>query len=127
MLGDCLFVGGCGKFFEGTGADMQYSLFEKLVALPHDTKVYCGHEYTLSNYRFALSVDPDNEALRQANLLAEEKRREGRPTVPSTIGMELSTNPFLRVIQLSGMPAASMPYDRARLLDDLRTAKNNFK
>lgn len=126
MPGDCLFVGGCGKFFEGTGADMQNSLFEKLAALPHDTKVYCGHEYTLSNYRFALSVDPDNEALRHANSIAEEKRREGKPTVPSTIDIELRTNPFFRVTQLTCFPAA-MPSDRARLLDEMRTAKNNFK
>ncbi len=126
QAGDCLFVGGCGKFFEGTGADMYVSLFEKLSSLPPDTKVYCGHEYTLSNYRFALSVDPRNEALIRANEAAILQRSDGFPTVPSTIEVELQTNPFLRAIQLaraSGEDATSPGV----ILDRLREAKNNFK
>ncbi|GAB2843109.1 hydroxyacylglutathione hydrolase [Pseudoduganella ginsengisoli] len=95
FCGDTLFAGGCGRLFEGTPAQMAASL-DKLAALPSDTKVFCAHEYTLSNLRFALAVEPGNMDL-QARMEADRRKRDrGEPTVPSTIGMERSTNPFLR-------------------------------
>jgi hydroxyacylglutathione hydrolase len=95
FCGDTLFAGGCGRLFEGTPAQMLTSL-DKLSSLPDDTKVFCAHEYTISNLRFARAAEPGNDAL-SARLLAEQaKRDQGIPTVPSSIGLEKSTNPFLR-------------------------------
>jgi hydroxyacylglutathione hydrolase len=95
FCGDTLFAGGCGRLFEGTPAQMAASL-EKLAALPEDTEVYCAHEYTLSNLRFALAVEPGNEALNLRMQDESAKRAQELPTVPSSIGLERSTNPFLR-------------------------------
>lgn len=92
---DTLFALGCGRLFEGTPAMMLASL-KKLAALPAETVVYCGHEYTLSNARFALSVDPTNSALKARAKEIEALRAQDRPTLPTTIGTELATNPFLR-------------------------------
>ncbi len=95
FCGDTLFSLGCGRLFEGTPAEMWSSL-QKIRSLPGDTRVFCAHEYTLSNAAFALSVDPDNPALKRR---AEEVRRlraAARPSVPSTIGEERAANPFLR-------------------------------
>ena len=92
---DTLFALGCGRLFEGTPATMFASL-RKLAALPAETVVYCGHEYTLSNARFALTVDPTNSALKDRAKEIEALRADGKPTLPTTIGRELSTNPFLR-------------------------------
>lgn len=95
FCGDSLFAGGCGRMFEGQPEQMLASL-DKLAALPEDTLVYCSHEYTVANLKFALKVEPANEALR-ARLIAEEhKRQEHHSTLPSTIAMERRTNPFLR-------------------------------
>lgn len=95
FCGDTLFAGGCGRLFEGTPAQMLASL-DKLAVLPDDTKVYCAHEYTISNLRFALAVDPDNAALSARFQIERAKRDKGIPTVPSNIGVEKKTNPFLR-------------------------------
>ena len=92
---DTLFALGCGRIFEGTPAMMHASL-KKLAALPGETVVYCGHEYTLSNARFAVSVDPANAALGERAKAIEALRADGRPTLPTTIADELATNPFLR-------------------------------
>lgn len=92
---DTLFALGCGRLFEGTPADMWASL-QKLAALPDDTTVYCGHEYTLSNARFALSVDPDNSALADRFDRITEMRAKNVSTLPTAIGYEKRTNPFLR-------------------------------
>ncbi|MES2262178.1 MAG: hydroxyacylglutathione hydrolase [Pseudomonadota bacterium] len=95
FCGDTLFAGGCGRLFEGTPAQMVDSL-GKLAALPAATRVYCAHEYTLSNLRFASAVEPGNAAL-TARIASDTARRDqGIPTVPSTIGVERDTNPFLR-------------------------------
>lgn len=95
FCGDTLFSSGCGRLREGTYAQLLHSL-KRLAALPERTRVYCTHEYTLSNLRFALHVEPDNidylERMRECTIL----RSEGNPTLPSTIGVELRTNPFLR-------------------------------
>jgi hydroxyacylglutathione hydrolase len=95
FCGDTLFAGGCGRLFEGTPGQMVASL-SKLAALPEDTQVFCAHEYTLANLRFAQAVDPNNEALRLRMSDESAKRAAGLPTVPSSIGLENATNPFLR-------------------------------
>jgi hydroxyacylglutathione hydrolase len=95
FTGDTLFAMGCGRLFEGTPAMMHASL-AKLAALPDDTLVYCGHEYTLNNGRFALTLEPDNQDLRERMKKVEALRAKGEPTVPSSIDLEKRTNPFLR-------------------------------
>jgi hydroxyacylglutathione hydrolase len=95
FAGDTLFSLGCGRVFEGTMADMWGSL-EKLRALPDETQLYCGHEYTLANARFALKVDPDNTALRARAEEAAAQRAAHRFTLPVTLGAEKAENPFLR-------------------------------
>lgn len=95
FVGDVLFALGCGRVFEGTMAEMHASL-QKLAALPADTRVWCGHEYTLSNARFAVSIDPANAALKARLKKVEAQRAAGEFTLPTTIGEELATNPFLR-------------------------------
>ncbi|MEO8444773.1 MAG: hydroxyacylglutathione hydrolase [Gammaproteobacteria bacterium] len=95
FVGDTLFSLGCGRLFEGTPAQMWASL-QKLMSLPDDTRVYCAHEYTASNGRFAVTMEPDNAALTTRVREVAALRAAGRPTVPSTIGVEKATNPFLR-------------------------------
>ena len=95
FCGDTLFALGCGRMFEGTPAQFWASL-STLRGLPGDTRIYCGHEYTQSNARFALSVDGGNAALRARAVEIDRLRSAGRPTVPSTLAEELGTNPFLR-------------------------------
>jgi hydroxyacylglutathione hydrolase len=95
FCGDTLFAGGCGRVFEGTPSQMAASL-AKLAALPDTTQVYCAHEYTLANLRFAKEVEPKNQALLARIKEEQEKRDQNQPTVPSTIGLEKLTNPFLR-------------------------------
>jgi len=96
FTGDTLFVAGCGRLFEGTATMMHDSLCNKLGTLPPQTRVYCGHEYTVSNLHFALSAEPSNDAVREKLTWAEEQNRQGLATVPSTIADELATNPFMR-------------------------------
>lgn len=103
--GDTLFAGGCGRMFEGTPAQMHQSL-QRLAALPPDTKVYCGHEYTESNLRFALQVEPGNAALAARLQRVAELRARNEITLPSTIADELATNPFLRADQASVIESA---------------------
>lgn len=95
FCGDTLFAGGCGRVFEGT-FPMMYDSLQKLAQLPAATQVYCAHEYTLSNLRFAAAVEPDNKALQQRTAQDQQKREHHIATVPSTLSVELATNPFLR-------------------------------
>lgn len=95
FCGDTLFGCGCGRIFEGT-AEQLYRALQRLAALPDDTRVYCAHEYTEANIRFALVCDPDNARLKQRAAEARALRAAGQPTLPSTIGLEKATNPFLR-------------------------------
>lgn len=128
FTGDCLFIGGVGKFFEGTASDMHISLFEKLAKLPKETLVYCGHEYTLSNYRFALSIDCENEHLISANNRAISLRASGKPTIPSTIDDELKTNPFLRVHDKAVQNSCGHgSLDPIQILHNIRDMKNRFR
>jgi hydroxyacylglutathione hydrolase len=126
FTGDTLFISGCGRLFEGSAADMNTSLNEKLAALPPETRVYCGHEYTVNNLRFAAEVDPDNEAIRAALEEAKAKRERGEPTVPSTLGRELATNPFMRVREdaLKKRYGGDAP---AQVLGAVRAAKDGWK
>ncbi|MBI1212500.1 MAG: hydroxyacylglutathione hydrolase [Alphaproteobacteria bacterium] len=95
FTGDTMFAMGCGRLFEGTPAQMWKSL-NKLAALPGETRVYCGHEYTLSNGKFAVTVEPNNAGLRKRVAEVERLRADNKPTIPSTIAQERETNPFLR-------------------------------
>ncbi|WP_150293110.1 hydroxyacylglutathione hydrolase [Sphingobium estronivorans] len=108
FVGDTLFAMGCGRLFEGTPAQM-FANMQRLAALPDDTAVYCAHEYTQSNGRFALTVEPDNAALRSRMAQVDAARARGEPTVPTSIGLERATNIFMRardVAQLAERRAA---------------------
>jgi len=120
LVGDTLFAGGCGRIFEGTPEQMHASL-SRLAVLPSETLVYCAHEYTVTNLRFALEVEPLNEALKARFDIAQRERAQGRPTVPSTIAEELETNPFLRCDKAEVVAAAEARSDR-----DLPTASDVF-
>lgn len=125
--GDTLFSLGCGRLFEGSATDMWESLLS-LASLPAETAIYPGHEYTASNGRFALTVDPDNTALAERFAEVETLRGAGRPTVPVTIKRELLTNPFLRAgdprlaerLGLSGRPAVEVFAELRRRKDAFR-------
>lgn len=95
FTGDTLFAMGCGRLFEGTAENM-FNAMQRLAALPAETLVYCGHEYTLANGRFALTVEPDNAMLVQRLEDVVAMRERGEPTLPTTIALELATNPFMR-------------------------------
>jgi hydroxyacylglutathione hydrolase len=113
FVGDTMFAMGCGRLFEGTAEQMHAGL-QRLAALPPDTAIYCGHEYSLSNARFALSVEPGNEALRHRLAEVEAARAAAEATVPTTIALELATNPFVRV-------------SSAEELAERRRAKDGFR
>lgn len=128
FCGDTLFACGCGRLFEGT-AEQMYSSLSKLAALPGDTQVYCAHEYTQSNIRFALAVEPDNQRLIARSKRVNALRQAGLPSLPSTIETERETNPFLRAGEPAVIAAA-----RVRGADDspvavfaaLREWKNRY-
>jgi len=124
FVGDTLFALGCGRLFEGTAQQMWTSL-QKLAALPDDTTVYCAHEYTAANARFALSVDQD-EPLRVRAAEIFEARERGEATVPTTIGLEKATNPFLRAPLLAPRLGLKVGSDH-EAYGEIRAAKDNFK
>lgn len=105
FCGDTLFAGGCGRLFEGTAAQMYRSL-SRLAELPEDTLIYCGHEYTLNNLKFALQVEPENADLHKRLEKVTDQRLKGLPTVPAPLGMEKKTNPFLRCHEPNVIAAA---------------------
>lgn len=106
FCGDTLFASGCGRLFEGTPAQMHASLV-KLMALPADTRVYCAHEYTAANVRFACAVEPANAQSLAWRDAVERLRASGEPTVPTLLGHELAVNPFLRTAQAAVVAAVS--------------------
>jgi len=123
---DTLFALGCGRLLE-CAAPVMYESLRNLAALPPETAVYCGHEYTLANARFALTVDPANKTLQERAKRIEALRAEGKPTLPTTIGEELATNPFLRwadpeIRKNLGMENAS----DAEVFAEIRKRKDNF-
>jgi hydroxyacylglutathione hydrolase len=113
FTGDTLFAMGCGRLFEGTPADM-FGNMQRYARLPAETRVYCGHEYTQSNGRYALVAEPENAAIRERMVRVDAARAAGEATIPTTIGEELATNPFLRA-------------QSAEQLGERRTAKDNFR
>ena len=133
FCGDTLFSGGCGRLFEGTPAQMHRSL-QRLAALPDDTRVCCAHEYTLSNLRFARTVEPHNPALQAHERSCESLRAQGLPTLPSTLALERDINPFLRTRVPEVREAArAQPeaqgldlHDEVNVLAVLRAWKNRF-
>jgi len=112
FVGDTLFAMGCGRLFEGTAAQM-YDNMRKLEALGDDTAIYCAHEYTLSNARFAVTVEPDNAALQQRVLDVVAARERGEATVPTTIALERATNPFMRASSVEELAARRAAKDAA--------------
>jgi hydroxyacylglutathione hydrolase len=134
FCGDTLFSGGCGRIFEGTPAQMLASL-DRLAALPSNTQVCCAHEYTLSNLRFALAVEPSNTVLQTYLAQCQQLRAQGTPTLPAQLGNELQINPFLRarhprvrhaVAQHAGLSALEQTDDVA-VFAALREWKNDFR
>ena len=131
FCGDTLFACGCGRLFEGT-ADQMFTSLSKLAALPDETKVYCGHEYTLANVRFARAADPANLALEKLEASAQALRDKDLPTLPSTIAQEKATNPFVRCRE-PGVVASASKYagkplaDPVSVLATIREWKNNFR
>lgn len=131
FCGDTLFAGGCGRVFEGTPQQMHASL-SRLAALPPATRVYCAHEYTQSNMKFALAVEPGNAALQARAIEVTRLRAAGLPTVPSTLAEELATNPFLRSAAPEVISAARKHSGNAALQEPaavftaVREWKNNF-
>jgi len=130
FCGDTLFACGCGRVFEGT-AEQMYASLAKLAALPDETKVYCGHEYTLANIGFAKAVEPGNTALDQREVRDRKLRAEGKPTLPSRLGDEKATNPFLRcrepaVIESANKYLGKRLADPVRVFAAIRDWKNTF-
>lgn len=127
FCGDTIFVLGCGRLSEGD-APMMWASIKKLMALPDDVAVYCGHEYTLANARFAVTVDPGNAELKARLGQIERARSLGKPTIPSTMGEEKATNPFLRpsdpaIRQELGMEGAA----DAQVFGEIRKRKDTFR
>lgn len=130
FCGDTLFSAGCGRLFEGTAAQMFASL-ERLAALPEDTAVCCGHEYTLANLRFAQAAEPGNRDIAAYAAEAAERRALGEPTLPSRIGRERRVNPFLRCRErtlraAAGARSGRAPADAVEVFAVLRDWKDNF-
>lgn len=126
FVGDTIFAMGCGRLFEGTPAQMWASL-SKIAALPPETKLYCAHEYTQANAAFALSVDPDNDALKARAKDVDALRAAGTPTVPTTLALELATNPFLRAEDKRLKAALGMENAEAvAVFAETRACKDSF-
>ncbi len=124
--GDTLFTLGCGRIFEGDATMMWHSL-EKLMALPDDTLIYCSHEYTLANAKFAVTIDPDNLALLERQKAFQELRNKDMPTVPTRIDLEKATNPFLRASDPSIQKNLAMQNtSAAKVFAEIRRRKDNF-
>ena len=130
FCGDTLFAAGCGRLFEGTPVQMQASL-QSIGVLPAPTHVYCGHEYTQANLRFASAVEPNNAAVRARSEAVAALRKDSRNTLPSTISIELATNPFLRwaapeVIHAASQRLGRAPIDAVETFAAIREWKNKF-
>ncbi len=128
FTGDTLFAAGCGRLFEGTPSDMYTSLNEQLAELPDDTRVFCGHEYTESNLRFAASLEPTNQAILEKAKRVAALRREGKTTMPTSMAEERETNPFMRtasreLVRSLGLDASADPVS---VLAAARAAKDRF-
>lgn len=126
FVGDTLFAMGCGRVIEGS-MDQMWSGVEKVAKLPKDTVLYCGHEYTVANAEFAMSVEPGNEALQKRLADVKALRAAGKPTLPTTVAEELATNPFIRVDSAEIRANVGLPNGTdAEVFAQVRTRKNNF-
>ncbi|KAL0279631.1 UNVERIFIED_CONTAM: hypothetical protein PYX00_001144 [Menopon gallinae] len=125
FTGDTLFSAGCGRFFEGTPEQMYKALIEILSSLPDETKVFCGHEYTVNNLKFAKFVEPNNKHIDERIAWANKKRKNKEPTIPSTIGDEKLFNPFMRVHMESVQNHAKMS-NAVATMGFIRQEKDNF-
>jgi len=126
FVGDTLFSLGCGRLFEGS-ADQMWESLQKLLELPDDTVIFCAHEYTEANARFALTVDQDNPDLARRVAQIEALRAEHQPTIPTTIGLERKTNPFLRPNDKAIRDAVGLPgADDTDVFAEVRRLKDNF-
>ena len=126
FTGDTLFVGGCGKFFEGSPDHMYRALVEILGTLPLNTRVFCGHEYTVNNLKFAAHVEPTSKAVKDKLAWSADQRSKGLTTIPSTISEELEFNPFMRVKDSSVQKHVGKS-DPVETMGALREEKNNFR
>jgi hydroxyacylglutathione hydrolase len=126
FTGDTLFYAGCGRIFEGNAVQL-YGSLKELCELPPDTKIYCGHEYTLGNLQFAKSVEPDNRAIDERMVSVRMLLNNGQPSGPSTLAQELATNPFLRGDQKTIRKAVSLPDEPpTSVFAELRKRKDRF-
>jgi hydroxyacylglutathione hydrolase len=126
FVGDTLFAMGCGRLFEGS-PDQMWNSLGKLMQWPDETVIYCAHEYTMANGKFALSVDPTNDALQQRMLDVKDLRSRNIPTVPTSMGIEKATNPFLRAAEDSLVNSLSMQGRPAvEVFAETRSRKDNF-
>ncbi|MEM7175976.1 MAG: hydroxyacylglutathione hydrolase [Chlamydiota bacterium] len=124
--GDLLFAGGCGYLYEGTSQEMWHSL-QKLFQFPDDTEIYCGHEYTERNLEFAAHIEPTNRRVAERLKKVKALRSQGKPTIPSTLGEETMTNPFLRVTEKELQQAVGMNgADPEAVFAAIREKKNHF-
>lgn len=126
FTGDTLFLGGCGRFFEGTADQMYSALVEKLAKLPDETDVYCGHEYSLQNLKFGNHVEPENDVILKKIEWSKVKRDANEPTVPSTIAEEKLINPFMRVHE-SAVQSFAKSSDPIETMTIIRKIKDSFK
>jgi len=126
FTGDTLFLAGCGRFFEGNGAQMYHALVDVLSKLPANTNVYCGHEYSVGSLTFAKHVQPDNEAVDSKLKWAKEQRSKGLTCIPSLMSEEMSYNPFMRVNEPSMMKRCGTK-NGVETMDYLRNEKDHFK
>ena len=127
FVSDALFSAGCGRLFEGTAADLELAM-DRFASFPPETLIYFGHEYTIANLRFALTVEPDNQDIQDYMSRCQEKLKAGKFTTPTTVAQELKVNPFLRINQEDVIrfvdPGGS--YNRRERIGLLRKAKDNF-
>lgn len=126
FTGDTLFIAGCGRFFEGSPEQMDHNLNVILGGLPSDTRVYCGHEYTVNNLKFALSVEPQNSDIKAKLSWAQAKVAKREPTIPSTIGEEKRINPFMR-LKKPQVKKYTGETDELEVMSVLRQRKNDFQ
>jgi hydroxyacylglutathione hydrolase len=126
FVADTIFALGCGRVIEGTH-EMMWNSIERLRQLPEETRLYCGHEYTLANAKFAVTVDPDNRQLAERLREVQQLREAGQPTLPTTVAREKATNPFLRADNPAVAAAVGMQgEDPARVFAEIRSRKDRF-
>jgi len=125
FTGDTLFIGGCGRFFEGNAEEMYSNLIKVIAKLPAHTQIFCGHEYTVRNLEFATTLEPNNDAIKNKLAWARVQRENGLSTVPSTVAEEMTFNPFMRVGEKSLAEATGLT-DPIAIMKEIRQRKDNF-